>query len=158
MIRSIYSISHQMCMRVCFTPICCCYSIIDFTGFCDTFRHVMMTSSNRNIFRVTGLLRGELTGHRWIHRTKASDAELWCLSLICAWMNGWVNNCEAGDLRRHLAHYDVTVMSSECKLPQSQLHCMINPGASAVIVTYIGKHWLKDTKNDLVKDSTLVIN
>ena len=32
------------------------------------------------------------------------------LSLICAWINGWVNNCEAGDLRRHRAHYGVTVM------------------------------------------------
>ena len=32
-------------------------------------------------------------------------------SLICAWINGWVNNREAGDLRRHRAHYDVTVMS-----------------------------------------------
>ena len=31
-------------------------------------------------------------------------------SLICAWINDWVNNREAGDLRRHLAHYDVTVM------------------------------------------------
>ena len=26
------------------------------------------------------------------------------------WINGWVNNCEAGDLRRHRAHYDVIVM------------------------------------------------
>ena len=25
-------------------------------------------------------------------------------------MNGWVNNGEAGDWRRHHAHYDVTVM------------------------------------------------
>ena len=32
------------------------------------------------------------------------------LSLISAWINGWVNNREAGDLRRHRAHYDVTVM------------------------------------------------
>ena len=31
-------------------------------------------------------------------------------SLICAWINGWVNNREAGDLRRHRAHCDVTVM------------------------------------------------
>ena len=30
-------------------------------------------------------------------------------SLICAWKNGWVNNREAGDLRRHRVHYDVTV-------------------------------------------------
>ena len=32
----------------------------------------MMTSSNGNIFRVTGHLFGEFTGERWIHRTKAS--------------------------------------------------------------------------------------
>ena len=38
----------------------------------------MMASSNGNIFRVTGHLCGEFTGHRWIPRTKASDAELWC--------------------------------------------------------------------------------
>ena len=31
-------------------------------------------------------------------------------SLICVWINGWVNNREAGDLRRYRAHYDVTVM------------------------------------------------
>ena len=37
----------------------------------------MMTSSNGNIFRVTGPLRGEPTGHRWIPLTKASDAEIW---------------------------------------------------------------------------------
>ena len=30
--------------------------------------------------------------------------------LIYAWINGWVNNREAGDLRRHRAHYDVTVL------------------------------------------------
>ena len=29
---------------------------------------------------------------------------------ICAWINGWVNNGEAGDLGRHRAHYDVIVM------------------------------------------------
>ena len=39
----------------------------------------MMTSSNGNIFRVTGHLCGEFTGPRWIPRTKASDAELWCV-------------------------------------------------------------------------------
>ena len=31
-------------------------------------------------------------------------------SLICAWINDWVNNREAGDLKRHRARYDVTVM------------------------------------------------
>ena len=31
-------------------------------------------------------------------------------SLICPWLNSWVNNHGAGDLRRHHAFYDVTVM------------------------------------------------
>ena len=31
-------------------------------------------------------------------------------SLICAWINGWVNNHEAGDWRRHRAHYNLIVM------------------------------------------------
>ena len=38
----------------------------------------MMTSSNGNIFRVTGHLCGEFTGPRWIPHTKASVTELWC--------------------------------------------------------------------------------
>ena len=33
------------------------------------------------------------------------------LSLICTWINGWVNNRETGDLRRHRAYYDFTVMA-----------------------------------------------
>ena len=48
----------------------------------------MMTSSNGNISRVTGPY----------------------FFLICAWINGWVNNRDTGDLRRHRAHYDVVVM------------------------------------------------
>ena len=42
-------------------------------------------------------------------------------SLICAWMNAWVNNHEAGDLRRHRAHYDVSVMISQSHVPQCSL-------------------------------------
>ena len=33
-------------------------------------------------------------------------------SLICVWINGWVNNRKAGQLRRHRAHYDVIVMET----------------------------------------------
>ena len=32
-------------------------------------------------------------------------------SLICVWINSWVNNREAGDLERHRGHYDINVMS-----------------------------------------------
>ena len=39
-------------------------------------------------------------------------------SLICAWINSWVNKREAGDLRRYHAHYDVSVMifMSHCRI------------------------------------------
>ena len=37
-------------------------------------------------------------------------------SLICTWTNGWVNSRHAGDLRRHGAHDDVTVMRCEIAL------------------------------------------
>ena len=33
-------------------------------------------------------------------------------SLICTRISGWVNNRDAGDLRHHRAHYDVTIMYS----------------------------------------------
>ena len=53
---------------------------------------------------------------REIHRSPVNYRHKgqWCgalvFSLICAWINGWVNNRGAGDLRCHHAHYDVTVM------------------------------------------------
>ena len=73
-------------------------------------------SSNGNIFRVTGHLCGEFPGDRWIPRWPVNSPHKgqWrgalTFSLICAWINCWVNNGEAGDLRRHHAHYDVMVM------------------------------------------------
>ena len=61
---------------------------------------LMITSSNGNTFRVTGpLVRGN-------HRSPVNSPHKgqWrgalMFSLICAWINGWVNNREAGDLRR----------------------------------------------------------
>ena len=64
--------------------------------------HSMLTPSIVNIFRVTGPLCGEFTGHR---------RGALMFSLTCAWINGWVNNREAGDLRRHCTHYGVTIMN-----------------------------------------------
>ena len=71
----------------------------------------MMTSSNGNIFCITGHLCGEFTADlNSPHKGQWRGTLM--LSLICAWMNGWVNNPEAGDLRWHRAHYDVTVMAA----------------------------------------------
>ena len=69
---------------------------------------LMMTSSNANIFRVTGHLCGEFTDPQWIPHTKASDAELWCflfdlrpnkLSNKQSW--GWWSQTPSRPLWRH---------------------------------------------------------
>ena len=74
----------------------------------------MMTSSNGNIFRVNGHLCREFTGPRSpvnsLHKGQWRGALMF--SLICARINGSVNNREAGDLRWHRPHYDVVVMES----------------------------------------------
>ena len=71
---------------------------------------IIMTSWNGDIFSVTDPLWGESNGHRWIPLTKASDAEIWCFLWSPPEKNGWANNRDAGDLRRHRAHYDIIVV------------------------------------------------
>ena len=77
-----------------------------------TCRVYMMTSSNGNIFRVTGPLcagNSPVTGE---FPAQSPVTRSFDVFFICAWINGWVNNREAGDLRCHRAHYDVIVMIS----------------------------------------------
>ena len=54
------------------------------------------------------------------------------VSLIRTRINGWVNNGEAGDLRRHRTHYDVTVMI--IKIRRSHDRFIFNMG-----IPYLGK-------------------
>ena len=68
-------------------------------------------SSNGNIFRLTVPLRAESIGHRRIPLTQASDAEFNVFFDLC--MNKRAHNWYAGDERRHIAQYDVTVMVSQ---------------------------------------------
>ena len=67
------------------------------------------------IFRVTGPLCGEFTGHQYRSPVNPPHKGQWrralMFSVICSWIKAWVNNREAGDLRRHRAHYDVIVMN-----------------------------------------------
>ena len=67
-------------------------------------------SSNGNIFCVTGHLCGEFTGPREFPAQRPVTRRFMMFSLICVWINDWVNNREAGDVRRYRAHYDVIVM------------------------------------------------
>ena len=84
-----------------------CIGLANLSGFYRPLHNDVM---KRNIFRVTGHLCGEFTGPRWIPLTKASDAERWCFLWSAPWINGWVNNREASDLRRHRAHHDIMAM------------------------------------------------
>ena len=80
----------------------------------------MMTSSNGYIFHVTGPLceeftsPGEFPAQRLVTRNFDVFFDL-CLN------NGWVNNRDAGDLRSHRAHYDLTVMTSNYR--RWVMHC-----------------------------------
>ena len=97
-----------------------CISYVPFANTmrynCSGMRHFMpneqssmMTSSNENIFPYWPFVRGI---HRWPvyspHKGQWRAALMF--SLICSWINGWVNNSEARDLRRRRAHYDVSVV------------------------------------------------
>ena len=81
---------------------------------------------------------------RKIHRSpvnsphKAQWRGALMFSLICVWINGGVNNREAGDLRRYRAHYGVIVMSKrmDCDwhyLGQKILTGQLNTYLNAII-------------------------
>ena len=62
---------------------------------------------------------------RGIHRSPVNSPHkgqwrgtLMCSS-ICTWTNGWVNNRNAGNLKRHRAHYYVIVMHWDAPLWKS---------------------------------------
>ena len=87
-------------------------SITSTPGVANTWwRHQM----HGNICRVTGLCAGNspVIGE-FPHKGQWSGALMF--SLISAWINSWVNNREAGDFRRHRAHYDVIVMRQPSSL------------------------------------------
>ena len=91
--------------------------------------------------------------HRWPVNSPLIGQWRWALmfSLICAWINGWVNNGEAGDLRRHRTHYDVTLMRIEnheqwwCQLSRNWLHCKLSsPGNDNMRCRQWRRSWQHD--------------
>ena len=80
----------------------------------------MMTSSNGNIFRVTGHLCGEFTGPGEfpVQRPVTRNFDVF---FIFDWLNSWVNNREAGHLRRYRTDCDVIVMFGMILHPSWQM-------------------------------------
>ena len=84
---------------------------------------------------------------RGIHRSPVNspDNGQWrgalMFSLICAWIKTWVNNGEAGDLRRYRAHYDVIVMLEKTQWILSA-SCTLYPCPGGVtVVAWLQIEW-----------------
>ena len=99
----------------------------NFLCFCAAF---LLSAGSQNMY--VHFLPPQLLGPWWRHQMESFSASLalcagnspvpvnsphkgqWrenlMFPLICAWINDWVNNREAGDLRRHRGHYDVNIM------------------------------------------------
>ena len=84
------------------------------TDYITTTKYIK-TSSIGNIFRITEPSWREPPVTAVVSPHKGQWREALMLSLTYAWTNGWVNNRDASDLRRHRAHYDVTVMNAQKK-------------------------------------------
>ena len=76
---------------------------------------------------------------RGIHRSPVNSPHKgqWALmfSLICIWINGWVNNREAGDSRRYRVHYDVTLMVHNQIMQET--NCMYMYSCNCLVIVII---------------------
>ena len=108
----------------------------------------MMTSSNGNIFRVTGPLCGEFTGPRWIPPqrpvTRSFDVffDMRLNKQLSKQSWGW---WFAGDLRHYCFHYDVTVMifqEGEFDWSQQQQTVIFGTYLWGFIVSQIPAGWM----------------
>ena len=80
--------------------------LMDYFKLFTWWRHQMETfSSLLAICAGNSSVPGEFPAQRPV--TRSFD-----VCLICVWIDGWVNNREAGDLRRHLDYYEIIVMTS----------------------------------------------
>ena len=93
-------------------------------------------------------------------------------SLICVWKSGWVNNREAGDLRRNRGHYDVIVMVFTCVKIELTIYIYIYMCGTHLVSSWIVQpnimrtsceislSWMLqnafDDKSTLVEDNGLV--
>ena len=76
-------------------------------------------------------------------------------SMICAQINGWVNNREAGDLRRYCAHYDLIVMDISCPNTPDKSDCggcileicKMSPLISLIILTCLWSIFVASFRN-----------
>ena len=99
-----------------------------FVWFCFTLNDAISVTWWRHQIETFSMLWPFVRGIHWSpvnspHKSQWRGALMF--SFIYVWIDGWVNNPEAGDLRHHHAHYDVIVINQpilvvwlpQCKLP-----------------------------------------
>ena len=104
-------ISPNPCAHFCIIVVCCGIWDRCIMGFVR-LGYLWWRHQAENFSTLLAFVRG-------IHRSPVNSPHKgqWrgtLMFLICSWTNGWVNNRDAGNLRCHRAHYDVTVMCSWC--------------------------------------------
>ena len=77
----------------------------------------VMTSSNGNFVALLVLYEENPL-------TKDSVAELWCFFYLRL-KNGWADHRDADDVRRHHAHYDVTLMPKQCCIVRTTVYASL---------------------------------
>ena len=111
-------------VQIIYLNTCIIYSFFmkyvnDFVAFCIVVVIVLILVSTCETH--DDIIKWQHFPHYWpflrgIHRSPVNSPHKgqWRgalkFSLICVWINGWVNNGDAGDLRRYRTHHDVTVM------------------------------------------------
>ena len=85
---------------------------------------------------------------RGIHRSPVTSPHkgqwrgAFIVSLICAWINRWVNNREAGNLRQYRAHYDAIVMLAHICVTRARLPNLHYAGTSKQSnCTFLQQRW-----------------
>ena len=113
----------QLCSQVCIISMLCIICVYIIWAY--TLKHIMMTSSNGNIFRVSG----HLCGNSPVSGEVPAQGQwrgAFMFSFIWARINGWVNTCEASDLRRIRPYYDVTVMYTYAYASTLDANCVVS--------------------------------
>ena len=126
------------------------------------WRHQMETYSASLDF-----VRGIHRRLRGIHRSPVNSphTDQWrgalMFSLICAWTGNWVNNQDAGDLRRYRTHYDVTAMWCRMVIQWSGQPWYLSAFNASILNWWNGSNWgvpciMEKMASNLAHCSTLI--
>ena len=144
----IYGLPTKRCALVLFSCITsdCVYILLSQSPRCNQYHHddvIKSTHFQRYWPFVRGIHRSPVNSHQ-----KGQRRGVLMFSLICAVTNGWVNNRDAGDLRRNRFYYDVTVTMDNCPCDkETRLYLLI----TKQWISFIVSQWRHVAKWILVK-------